>query len=149
VVVVVVVDMLTIYVIKSIRDMLDVTAVADQPHHTIHQLTEQAVVAEPALEDKVTTVHVVTLPLVTEPPAVADNLDLTVLAVVGVSLTQTVTVTDLHAADHMVVVVVVVVPAKAAVGAAEVLFESCGAQVEHTQVPAPVINKIGELLNVY
>jgi len=148
-VVVVVVATLTIYVIKLILVTLVVAAAEDQPHHTIHQVTEQVAVAEPALEDKVTTVHVVILQLDTEHQAVADSLDQTALAAVGANLTQTVTVTDLHAADHMVAVVAVVVPAKAAVGAAVALFESCGGQAEHTQVLAPKIDKIGELLNVY
>jgi hypothetical protein len=139
----------TTYVIKLILVTLAAAVAAAQRHHTILQHTEQAVVVVLALRDKATTVHVVTLQLVTEPPVAADNLDLTVLAVVGVSLTQTATATDLHVADHMAVVAVVVALAKAVDGAAKALFESCGAQADRIRRLIPATYKIGELLNVY
>jgi hypothetical protein len=139
----------TIYVTKLILVTLVAVAVAAQRHHTILQHTEQVAAVVPVLKVKVTTVHVVTLLLATEHLEAADNLDLTVLVVVGASLTQTVTVTDLHVVDHTVAVAAVVVPAKAVVGAAKAPFESCGDQAEHTRRLIPATYKIGELLNVY
>lgn len=137
-------DTLTTYVTKLILDMLDVAAVAAVLHPITHQLTELVAVVVQVLKAKVTTVRVATLVLDTEHQAAADNLVQTALAAAGASLTQTVTVTALHAAAATVVAAAVAEPAKAAAGVAGVLFVSCGALAEAIRQLIPAIYKIGE-----